>query len=97
MFSLHHSSKYWRNPFSFIPERFLEGTSHYENPPPGAYIPFSVADRACLGKKMAIYEVQIMILVCVLYFTWKVDTSSMRPSYSPFYHPSNMKIQFAVK
>lgn len=54
IFSLHRNPKYWKDPESFIPERFDPRVS----PPTSSYsfIPFSLGRRSCLGKSFAMVE-----------------------------------------
>ena len=50
LWGIHHDPDYWREPFSFRPDRFLDeqGRLHVEG-----IMPFSTGTRSCLGEKFA--------------------------------------------
>ena len=50
---LHRHKKYWDNPDQFDPERFMPGAPV---PDKFVYIPFSVGNRVCLGKRFGLIE-----------------------------------------
>jgi cytochrome P450 len=57
--ALHRNVKYWSEPDTFKPERFLG-----ENPEPSvkqAYIPFGAGPRRCIGNVFALMEMQVAI------------------------------------
>jgi acyl-CoA synthetase (AMP-forming)/AMP-acid ligase II/cytochrome P450/acyl carrier protein len=59
---------HWRNPTEFIPERFLE-----KDVPTGAYIPFGVGPRQCVGKWMALYEIILATATLVRNYDFSVE------------------------
>ena len=57
--ALHRNAKYWSDPDTFKPERFLG-----ETPEPSAkqaYMPFGAGPRRCIGNIFALLEMQIAI------------------------------------
>lgn len=48
IWSLHHDEEYFPEPERFKPERFLPGAR--EKIPGGAYLPFGVGPRMCIGE-----------------------------------------------
>ena len=51
-FAAFHSSQNFRNPESFLPERWLdEGKEEFHVDQKDVYQPFSVGARNCIGKK----------------------------------------------
>lgn len=62
IYALHRHPKYWENPDSFDPERFMPersaGRDKY------AYIPFSIGPRQCIGYSLGLLEARL-ILACV--------------------------------
>lgn len=54
---LHHNPKYWSDPMTFNPERFLSGEKHH----PFAFIPFSAGPRNCIGQKFGLMEEKAVI------------------------------------
>ena len=71
----HHSilndDKYWDKPHVFNPERFLQN-GKYITPLPSAYIPFGLGRRVCLGEKLALVNL-FLILVRFLQATNDYD------------------------
>lgn len=53
---LHRNPKYWKQPDSFIPERFDD-----ENAKNFAYYPFGAGPRLCIGEHFAIMEMALII------------------------------------
>ncbi|XP_077983279.1 cytochrome P450 2U1-like [Glandiceps talaboti] len=49
--SVHHDEKYWKEPYTFRPERFLDDNGNVVNR--DAFLPFSAGPRSCLGKQLA--------------------------------------------
>ncbi len=52
--------KFWKNPDSFMPERFLPGA---EKPKKFTYLPFSAGPRVCIGKSFGITESVLAIAI----------------------------------
>ncbi|WP_437568027.1 cytochrome P450 [Sorangium sp. So ce542] len=64
--------QYWKDPESFLPERFLPGSpSHVERPPP-AYIPFGLGMRKCIGERTAILQMKLMLAELVREFRFEL-------------------------
>ena len=57
--AIHQSESLWKDPQSFMPERFLDpgtpGGHRY------AYIPFGIGAKSCIGARFASAEVQLMV------------------------------------
>ena len=47
VWSIHHDSKYWEEPYEFRPERFLPENKHKIHQ--YAYLPFGHGPRNCIG------------------------------------------------
>ncbi|KAK2612511.1 hypothetical protein QQS21_001449 [Conoideocrella luteorostrata] len=69
-YSLHHNEEYFRNPFRYDPSRWLvKGTKSLDasegycaeevQVARGAFVPFSVGPRACIGRNVAVIELYI--------------------------------------
>ncbi|CAF3277743.1 unnamed protein product [Rotaria socialis] len=83
LFSLHHSEKYWDEPFKFDPSRFDE--RHVDT-----YLPFSTGPRSCIGQNFAMLEAKIMLAMIIKRFRFEIIpgqkhvpeiTITMRPKY----------------
>ncbi len=55
---LHRDRRWWLDADAFRPERFLPGAT--EGLPRGAYLPFGLGPRACLGQHFAMLEMQVL-------------------------------------
>jgi cytochrome P450 len=55
--NLHTDAKYWKDPQVFNPERFADLTIT-----PGMYIPFGDGPHNCIGQKMAMIEMKILVI-----------------------------------
>ncbi|XP_037040680.1 probable cytochrome P450 9f2 [Bradysia coprophila] len=66
IYGLHHDEKYWPNPYVFDPERFSEENRHTVNT--GAYIPFGLGPRNCIGSRFALMEVKAIVFYVLLNF-----------------------------
>jgi thromboxane-A synthase len=49
VWALHRHPRYWQDPLSFRPERFLPGSAEEATRHPGAYFPFGLGPRKCIG------------------------------------------------
>lgn len=61
----HRDPRWWTDPDTFIPERFLEGHELYNKAPKSAFLPFSLGKRNCIGARFAVLE---MALLCIHFF-----------------------------
>jgi cytochrome P450 len=55
---LHRDPRWWPQPLAFQPERFLPGAAH--EVARGAYIPFGIGPRVCLGQHFAVLEMTLI-------------------------------------
>ncbi|KAI0052106.1 cytochrome P450 [Auriscalpium vulgare] len=62
---LHHNPRYWEDPHTFKPERFLGDW------PRDAFIPFSAGPRACIGRKF--FETEGIAIMCSIISKYKVE------------------------
>jgi len=55
---LHRTTRFWRAPEAFRPERFAPGGEGLHNP---AYIPFGLGPRRCIGDQFALLVLEIAL------------------------------------
>ncbi|KAI9848834.1 MAG: hypothetical protein M1837_006350 [Sclerophora amabilis] len=71
IYSIHHNPAYFPDPFAFLPERWLvseaSNTAGF-----GAYNPFSVGPRSCIGKGMALTELMLTMATVLLTLDFKL-------------------------
>ncbi|KAJ3412596.1 hypothetical protein HDV05_000464 [Chytridiales sp. JEL 0842] len=56
--SIHRHPDYWPEPLKFDPERFAPSAP---TPKPGTYMPFGEGWHVCLGNKMAMVELKVVV------------------------------------
>jgi cytochrome P450 len=66
----HHSPDFWEAPEEFRPERFLP--EHKKKIPTGAYYPFGLGPRACIGAYFAGMEARIILATLIHHFDWSL-------------------------
>ena len=75
----HRNSKFWSNPETFSPTRFLE--TPMKNIHRFAYIPFGGGPRICIGNTFALMEAQIILSILIRSF--KFGISGTAPEFDP--------------
>jgi sterigmatocystin biosynthesis cytochrome P450 monooxygenase len=66
--AIHRNPKYWKDPDSFIPERWLVEEGHPLHPMKGAWRPFEFGPRNCIGQTLALMETKLLLLMTVREF-----------------------------
>jgi cytochrome P450 len=64
---LHRDPRWWPEAEAFRPERFLPGAP--DDIPRGAYIPFGLGPRVCLGQHFAVLEMTLIAALLLQRFT----------------------------
>ncbi|XP_032682991.1 cytochrome P450 9e2-like [Odontomachus brunneus] len=60
IYGLHHDPEYFKEPGKFDPKRFLgEQKKHTMNT--GAYLPFGLGPRICIGNRFALLETKVLL------------------------------------
>ena len=86
-YALHRDARFWTDPLSFEPARWLtaDGTFVLDAPgqPAGAYFPFAAASRVCIGEHFAWSEGVLLLAALARRFEVEPVASGMpgtRPS-----------------
>ena len=77
---LHRDPRWWpREPNEFRPERFMAATADWEPDPipRGAYIPFGLGPRVCLGQHFA--QLEMTLIACLLLQRFRLSPVSDAP------------------
>lgn len=69
-FLSHRAKDLWEEPLKFYPERFLPEAK--KKIPQGAYYPFGLGPRACIGAYFAGMEAKIILATIVKNFEWDI-------------------------
>ncbi|XP_059608193.1 uncharacterized protein LOC132256031 [Phlebotomus argentipes] len=57
----HKDEKYFPDPNTFLPERWLRSEEKHENYNPFAYLPFGFGSRNCVGRRFAEMEIESLV------------------------------------
>jgi cytochrome P450 len=66
--ALHHNPSYWKDPESFIPDRWLVGPEDPLYPVKGAWRAFEFGPRGCIGQTLALLELRIALVMTMREF-----------------------------
>jgi cytochrome P450 len=69
--TIHMNSRIWVNPKEFIPERWLVEPGHELYPPNGAFRPFDIGPRRCIGQELALMEIRIVLILTARRFRFE--------------------------
>ncbi|KAI0551333.1 cytochrome P450 [Xylaria curta] len=58
VYAIHHNPDYWKDPFSYKPERWLKDTDGLNRNTDNkqTYVPFNIGSRSCVGKPLALAQ-----------------------------------------
>ncbi|OTB09662.1 hypothetical protein M426DRAFT_316197 [Hypoxylon sp. CI-4A] len=71
MYAIHHNEKYFAEPFTFQPERWLVEDPETLTRMHSAFSPFSLGARGCAGKSMAYLETSLIISKTLWFFDFE--------------------------
>lgn len=75
---LHRHRRLWDDPDSFRPERFMP--PHDGDIPRGAFIPFGLGPRVCIGRAFAVQEILLVLATILPTFRFRlVDPDAVSP------------------
>ena len=61
--AMHREPKYWPQPDTFIPERWLVSSDDSLHPIKGAWRPFEFGPRNCIGQELALLELKLVMVM----------------------------------
>jgi cytochrome P450 len=70
---IHNNPKYWENPRTFRPERFITDDKTHQF----AWIPFSAGPRNCVGQNFSILEQRIVMAMALLKYKWTLPEDTI--------------------
>ena len=80
-YSIHRDSRFWTNPNNFDESRFKKDNK--ENLLSGAYFPFGMGARKCIGAEFSLVEMTLAISKILYQFNFEIhDIKNVKP------HPS---------
>lgn len=90
IYSIHHSDRYYENPFKYNPERWYrpaESEPKRKDSGRQAYMPFSIGSRSCVGKPLAL--AQAMLTFSRLLWEFDIRRADSDPSWTALdVHPT---------
>ncbi|KAF2661117.1 cytochrome P450 [Lophiostoma macrostomum CBS 122681] len=69
--AIHTNPRIWLRPNDFIPERFLVEPDHDLYPPDGAFRPFDIGPRCCIGQELSLIEIRIVLIMTARTFGFR--------------------------
>lgn len=85
---LHRDPRWWPDALAFKPERFLPGAP--DEIPRGAYVPFGLGPRVCLGQHFAVLEMTLIAALALQRFELApVGPEAPRPRMAVTLRPAN--------
>lgn len=77
LYSTHRQKSNWRDPDSFVPERWLNDPK-YKSDNRASFAPFSLGSRNCIGRNLAYSEMRVIIARLLWNFDLKLEEESRR-------------------
>lgn len=66
--ALHRDPRYWPQPDTFIPERWLTRKDDPLHPVKGAWRPFEFGPRNCIGQELSVLEMKLALVMTIRRF-----------------------------
>ncbi|XP_055529187.1 cytochrome P450 9e2-like [Wyeomyia smithii] len=76
-YAIHNDAKFYPNPSKFDPERFNEDNRSKINP--ATYFPFGIGPRNCIGSRLALMEVKLMLFYLLKDFSLEPTDKTQVP------------------
>lgn len=86
--ALHRDPQYYKEPTSFLPERWNEEPINLN-----AYLPFGLGQHACIGQKMAMLEIKVALICMLKKFKFSMrEGQDLKFSHTVTYSVNNLMI-----
>lgn len=72
-FHMHRTPRLWRHPDQFDPSRFSAAQSGPEALPRYAFMPFGAGPRSCIGSRLAMSEMRLVLGMFLRSCRWKIE------------------------
>ena len=102
--TIHHSEQQWKQPDTFIPERFDQLSKWYLTPSGGqrhiqSFIPFLGGKRVCLGKTFAevVFKITLPLILNSLDFEFGDEQQRLAKPFNNAVQNKRPQIQMKVK
>ena len=101
---LHYNLNQWKDPQSFIPDRFNPESEYFYAPSetekkarsPYSYIPFSFGSRICAGKSLATIESKTIATYMLMKYDFEADEDQISNDYIRFGGHSQFKLRLKI-
>ncbi|CEJ05050.1 hypothetical protein RMCBS344292_18998 [Rhizopus microsporus] len=93
--AIHHDTRYWKDPYKFVPERFLPGGEH-DSHSGMTWLPFGNGARQCLGMNFSLAEQRLVIAMTVRKYDIEVPKDSIHYDH-PILESSKTKAPASLK
>lgn len=94
IYGLHRNPRFWNRPDDFVPERWLDPELRDEGITCGAYVPFAVGPRNCVGQPLA--NIIIRGLLARLLHRYEFRCNDLTPDTDPTSLRKDMQVGFTV-
>ena len=91
IFEMHRNPKYWNEPETFLPERFLEENRKQILP---YYIPFGAGPRLCIGNNFAMFEMVLTVFELIKRFKISTTTNLIKANPLITLKPVGLTLKF---
>jgi len=76
IWQMHHDARWFPDPKSFNPERFLAGAPEI---PRGAWMPFGTGPHVCIGQHFAMTEMMMLAALLLMQVRWTFNKGDSLP------------------
>ena len=94
IYGLHRNPQYWSRPDDFVPERWLDPDLRDKGITAGAYMPFAVGPRNCVGQPLA--TIMLRSLLARLVHRYDFQCDELVPGADPTPLRKDMQVGFTV-